>query len=112
MQMQYLIALPGSLHAGTRTMIFTTGGGGYFGKQSSVSPARNVGDAANGVANTKITAPNAVRASEVAVFMADTDWLRAGLVSPLSRGAIGLSCQKPGNRCWKCFADRYNRYDR
>src|SRR5262245_47599851 len=82
MQITYLIALPGSLHAGTRTMIFTTGGGGYFGRQSSsASPARNVGGAANGVAITNITATNAVRASEVAVFMADCvngrarDWL-------------------------------------
>src|SRR5207302_3073424 len=74
---QYLIVSPGSAQAGTRTMIFTTGGGGYFGRQSASggtagSEALNEAGAANGsVVMAKIAAPNIKRTSEVTVFMAE-----------------------------------------
>ncbi len=111
--MQYLIAVPGSAHAGTRTLIFTTGGGGYFGKQSSSGISCGPGAAKGVVIDITRMAPNSARSIKGIVFMAD--WIRAqspGRVMPLSMRTIVLSCPFHANRAWKCFADQHNRHNR
>src|SRR5688500_6515927 len=77
MQMQYRIGCPGSENAGTRTLSFTTGGGGSFGKQSSGlfpdsggSPSAPTGDPEIGNSSIMRSAtPRASRAQVKVVFM-------------------------------------------
>src|SRR5262249_11416974 len=105
MQMQYLICPSGSEHAGTRTMILTTGGGGYFGKQSGSATPPCIGapcigkewaEARKGDAITAPTQrPKSKRVNEI--FMAETGSRAArGMGFPIIKGAGRVVLSKSG----------------
>src|ERR1700731_3108378 len=114
--MRYSIGCPGPPHAGTRTLIFTTGGGGSFGKQSSAAGFATPSDSEdleNGsIVAVKSARPKTERTSIVVVFMDVGDlWTCAGprrsrgvrgtYFIPLSIRTTALSCPNEQIAAWK-----------